>query len=134
MAGPQPLTSNDLQAKLESFDSIPLFMKSLPDEDSADNTSLAALQSLVHEGTPDGECNQLFLIRSSSYQISEIAENFKDQGNDYFKGKRPREALGFYTQGIDAKPTDLTLLEALLCNRAACNLELSKLLVSDLLP
>lgn len=56
--------------------------------------------------------------------IAEIAQNFKEQGNDYFKGKRYREAVGFYTQGIDAKPTDQTLLDALLCNRAACNLEL----------
>ena len=54
----------------------------------------------------------------------EIAENFKEQGNDYYKGKRYREALGFYTQGIDAKPDDQRLQEALLCNRAACNLEL----------
>ncbi|KAJ3758230.1 40S ribosomal protein S7 [Lentinula raphanica] len=107
MAGPQPLTSDDLQAKLDSFDSIPLFMRSLPDEDPAENNSLAALQSLVHEGTPD-----------------EIAENFKEQGNDYFKGKRFRDAIGFYTQGIDAKPDNPSLLEALLCNRAACNLEL----------
>ena len=53
-----------------------------------------------------------------------MAQNFKEQGNDYYKGKRYREALGFYTQGIDAKPTDKALLEALLCNRAACNLEL----------
>lgn len=55
MAGPQPLTSDELQEKLEAFDSIPLFMKSLPDEDPADNASLAALQSLVYEGTPDGQ-------------------------------------------------------------------------------
>jgi len=54
----------------------------------------------------------------------EIAQNFKDQGNDYFKGKRYREALNFYTQGVGAKPTDLVIQEALLCNRAACNLEL----------
>ena len=57
----------------------------------------------------------------------EIAQNFKEQGNDYFKGKRYREAFGFYSQGIEAKPTDKTLLEALLCNRAACNLELSEI-------
>ena len=57
----------------------------------------------------------------------EIAQNFKEQGNDYFKGKRYREAIGFYSQGIEAKPTDETLLEALLCNRAACNLELSEI-------
>lgn len=55
---------------------------------------------------------------------TEIAANFKEQGNEYFKGRRFREALGFYTQGIDAKPGDGALAEALLCNRAACNLEL----------
>lgn len=54
----------------------------------------------------------------------EVAQNFKEQGNDYYKGKRYREALGFYSQGIETKPTDKSLLEALLCNRAACNLEL----------
>ena len=55
---------------------------------------------------------------------SEIAQNFKEQGNDYFKGKRYREAQGFYTQGINAKPPNEELMEALLCNRAACNLQL----------
>jgi hypothetical protein len=58
--------------------------------------------------------------------LQEIAQNFKEQGNDYFKGKRHREAISFYTQGIDAKPSDIVLHEALLCNRAACNLELSE--------
>ncbi|KIL68199.1 hypothetical protein M378DRAFT_185237 [Amanita muscaria Koide BX008] len=106
MTGPQPLSDEDVAKKLAEFDSIPLFMKSLPSEET-DDAALAALQNLAYEGTPD-----------------EIALNFKEQGNDYFKGKRYREALGFYTQGIDAKPTDPTMQEALLCNRAACNLEL----------
>ncbi|TFK73037.1 TPR-like protein [Pluteus cervinus] len=104
--GPQPLSDAEIKAKLADLDSIPLFMKSLP-EDATEDPAIAALQSLAYEGTPD-----------------EIAQNFKEQGNEYFKGKRHREALGFYTQGIDAKPTDLTILEILLCNRAACNLEL----------
>ncbi|KAL1758742.1 hypothetical protein FB107DRAFT_271706 [Schizophyllum commune] len=103
--GPQP-RDIDYEAKLAEFDKIPLFMKSLPEEDTEDAT-IAALQDLAYEGTPD-----------------EVAQNFKEQGNDYFKGKRWREALGFYTQAIDAKPTDPALQEALLCNRAACNLEL----------
>lgn len=34
--------------------------------------------------------------------------------------------MGFYKQGIEAKPDDKTLLVALLCNLAACNLELSE--------
>ncbi|KJA24633.1 hypothetical protein HYPSUDRAFT_86005 [Hypholoma sublateritium FD-334 SS-4] len=91
---------------LAAFDSVPLFMKSLPDDD-ANDTTLSALQSLIYEGTPD-----------------EVSQNFKEQGNEYFVGKRYREALGFYTQGVDAKPSDNSILEALLCNRAACNLEL----------
>jgi tetratricopeptide (TPR) repeat protein len=33
--------------------------------------------------------------------------------------------MSFYTQGIDAQPESQSILEALLCNRAACNLELS---------
>jgi hypothetical protein len=55
----------------------------------------------------------------------EIASNFKEQGNDCFKQKRYRDALGFYNQALEAKPTDNNLKESLLLNRAACNLELS---------
>lgn len=70
-------------------------------------------------------------IAISSYPLAsilfskEVAQNFKEQGNEYFKGNRFREALGFYTQGIEARPTDPAIQEALLCNRAASNLELS---------
>ncbi|CAK5262474.1 unnamed protein product [Mycena citricolor] len=98
--GPErPRSKATFEEKMAELDSIPLFMKSLPEE-STDDPMIAALQK--------------------------VAENFKDQGNDYFKGRRYREAQGFYTQGIDAKPTDPVLHEALLCNRAAANLELSK--------
>lgn len=47
---PQPLSADE---KLAAFDAVPLFMKNLP-EDPADDVALAALQSLAHEGTPDG--------------------------------------------------------------------------------
>jgi small subunit ribosomal protein S7e len=50
--GPQPLPKPTLEEKLAAFDSIPLFMKSLPDD--PDDPMIAALQSLAHEGTPDG--------------------------------------------------------------------------------
>jgi hypothetical protein len=60
------------------------------------------------------------------------ALNFKDHGNEYCKEKRYREALYFYTQGIKVKPDDNALLEALLCNRAACNLELRELIFKRL--
>ncbi|KAG1908126.1 40S ribosomal protein S7 [Suillus fuscotomentosus] len=102
---PQPAESS-FEEKMAALESTPLFMKSLPSEESNDPV-IQALQSLAFDGTPD-----------------EIAQNFKEQGNDYFKGKRYREAISFYTQGIDAKPSDIALHEALLCNRAACNLEL----------
>lgn len=52
MSLPQPLDRN-IEDALSSFDSVPLFMKSLPD-DSLDNPVINALQSLIHDGTPDG--------------------------------------------------------------------------------
>ena len=47
---PQPASIDET---LTSFDSVPLFMKSLP-QDDADNDILGALQSLAFDGTPDG--------------------------------------------------------------------------------
>lgn len=64
----------------------------------------------------------------------DIAGGFKQQGNDYFKGKRYREALGFYDQAIDAKPDDKALLESLFLNRAACNLELREYIILTTFP
>lgn len=122
---PQPPSEELLAEKLAALDTVPLFMKSLPDDDAQD-TTISALQSLAHDGTPDGwSC---ILVRGFSSELPvEIAQNFKELGNEYFAGKRWREAVDFYTQGVDAKPTDARLQEALLCNRAACNLELSAL-------
>ena len=51
--GPVPKPSKTEDEVLSAFDSIPLFMKSLPEEDNQDPT-LSALQSLIYEGTPDG--------------------------------------------------------------------------------
>jgi len=53
-----------------------------------------------------------------------VAQNFKEQGNNCFKGKWYREALGFYTQ--DARPDDARLKEALLLTRVTCNPELPR--------
>lgn len=50
---PRPLTEEEVNDKLAAFDSMPLFMKTLPTDDT-DDVALAALQDLVHEGTPDG--------------------------------------------------------------------------------
>lgn len=55
---------------------------------------------------------------------AETAENFKNQGNEYFRAKRYKEALGFYRQGLQVEPEDAKLKETLYLNSAACNLEL----------
>lgn len=39
---------------MADFDSVPLFMRDLPGDDSG-NVAIEALQALVYEGTPDGE-------------------------------------------------------------------------------
>lgn len=39
---------------LAAFESIPLFMKSLPEDGIQNDPTLSALQSLIYEGTPDG--------------------------------------------------------------------------------
>ncbi|KAK0550295.1 HSP70/90 co-chaperone [Tilletia horrida] len=96
---------------MKEFDATPLFMRDLPagddSGDSSTNAAFEALQSLAFDGTPD-----------------EIAENFKGQGNEYFKVKRYKDAVVFYTKALDAHPTDSKLLETVHLNRAACNLEL----------
>ncbi|KAF8192425.1 40S ribosomal protein S7 [Pholiota molesta] len=68
-------------------------------------TQHAALQSLIYEGTPD-----------------EIAQNFKEQGNEYSRESDIAKHRLLYP-GVDANRR-ISYLEALLCNRAACNLEL----------
>lgn len=111
---PQPNDKpRDLDSTLASWDNVPLFMHNLPTssstqkQDETSATALEALQSLAFDGSPD-----------------EIAGQFKSQANEYFKSKRYREALGFYTQAIEAALGDKGLLETLYANRAACQLEL----------
>jgi hypothetical protein len=50
---PQPV-NYDATSKLKEMDSVPLFMKSLPDDHDQLNAVVEALQALVHEGTPEG--------------------------------------------------------------------------------
>ena len=52
MTFPQP-DETSIEEKLAEWDSVPLFMKSLP-EDAMDQPTMSALQSLIYEGTPDG--------------------------------------------------------------------------------
>jgi hypothetical protein len=58
MSEPQPLAHTTLDA----FDTTPLFMRELPsgeDNDTSEsaNNTLAALQSLLYEGPPEGMSN-----------------------------------------------------------------------------
>lgn len=58
--------------------------------------------------------------------FAEIAENFRTQGNDLFKRRKFRDAIGFYTRALDEVGRELPVEErrTLRCNRAAANLEL----------
>ena len=51
--GPLPKPGPSVDEAMAAFDSVPLFMKSLP-EDGVDDPVVSALQSLAFEGTPDG--------------------------------------------------------------------------------
>ncbi|GAA6034111.1 hypothetical protein JCM8097_000701 [Rhodosporidiobolus ruineniae] len=118
---PQP-SSSSADDPLSTFDAVPLFMRSLPSElggtsddlalkenETNPSDTLAALQALAYEGDP-----------------SEIAQGFREQGNDLFKRRKFRDALGFYSRALDEVGKDLPLEERLVLwgNRAACNLEL----------
>ncbi|GAB5591039.1 HSP70/90 co-chaperone [Umbelopsis nana] len=105
-ANTRPTWALDAENLDASMSEVPLFMKELPEEE---NDTLAALQSLVYDGTPE-----------------EIAENFKNQGNEcYAKGKIGyADAIRYYTQALDVDCQDKKLNEACYANRAAVNLEL----------
>lgn len=57
---------------------------------------------------------------------TEIAENFRTQGNELFKRRKFRDAIGFYTRALDEVGKELPAEErrTLRSNRAAANLEL----------
>ncbi|RCI05287.1 hypothetical protein CU098_007523 [Rhizopus stolonifer] len=107
--GPQPHRSQfamDFDNLDKELSQVPLFMSDLPEEE---NIALSALQSLAFDGSPE-----------------EIAQNFREQGNDCFRAGRARypDAIAYYTKAIDTECKDQSIIEACLANRAACNLEL----------
>ncbi|KAI9592878.1 hypothetical protein BDF19DRAFT_450452 [Syncephalis fuscata] len=107
-AANRPNKIMDEAGMLAMLKETPLFMQDLP-EDSGDNVTLQALQSLAYAGTPE-----------------ENAENFKKHGNDCFRGGKSRylDAIQYYTRALDEKCDDTALNVACYINRAACNLEL----------
>lgn len=94
---------------LEELNRMPFFMTSLDNTDGAggSNVELEALKALAYDGEPH-----------------EIAENFRNQGNDLYKVKRFKDARALYEKGIDVKCEDDKINELLLSNKAACELEL----------
>lgn len=125
-------TADELLAEMNK---IPLFMTSLDDADE-DNEQLQALRAIAYEGTR-----------------AEIADNFRNQGNDCVRVKQWLDAREFYTKAIAAlkgpkqplpqdevlgddrvveiedeeaeEKKERSLEEACYANRALCNLEMS---------
>lgn len=110
---------------LQELNKTPLFMTSLEENDDVE-----ALRALAYEGMP-----------------AEVAQGFKEHGNETFKQKGWKDAKEFYTKAVqvllievrkrqnsskeeqkneDAEEVkkEIALLEACLVNRAACHLEL----------
>ncbi|TPX72699.1 hypothetical protein SpCBS45565_g00019 [Spizellomyces sp. 'palustris'] len=109
-AGPQMKHHDNHDQFMEDLMKTPLFMKTMPTEqEMEENETLAALHSLIYDGTPE-----------------EIATNFKNQGNDCFQGGRSqyKHAISYYTKALDQKADDAKLNATIYANRAAVNLEL----------
>jgi hypothetical protein len=71
-------------------ESLPLFMSS-PSDEPTENPALSALQSLVLDGAPDDRFVPFRVPRkrgSTRIHEEEVAQNFKEQGNEIFRGKR----------------------------------------------
>ncbi|SCU95227.1 LANO_0E09692g1_1 [Lachancea nothofagi CBS 11611] len=95
---------------LDELNRMPFFMKTLDDTDGegGENVKLEALKALAYDGEPH-----------------EVAENFKNQGNDLYKVKRYREARELYNKGVEIECNVAGINESLYSNRAACELELN---------
>lgn len=113
---PKPTWALSSENLLEEMEQVPLFMTKIPDK-IEDNPLLEALQSLVYDGPP-----------------SEIAANFKNQGNEAFKEGKWNDAQTYYTKGLEqSEHGDIgnELKGTLLLNRAAVHLEKSNLFRND---
>ncbi|KAG8739641.1 hypothetical protein FRC10_005377 [Ceratobasidium sp. 414] len=94
------------------LEDIPFFMRKPIPMDFPDNSHLPEPENAVHEifdGTP-----------------AQIALEFKEKGNKYFKARRWWHAREAYIEGIEFWPDDLKLMEILWLNVAVANIELGK--------
>ena len=117
-----------VEAKVQTVDEVaadlkksPFFMTSL-DDASEDNYELEAIRALMYEGTR-----------------AEVAESFREQGNELAKMKKWKDSKELYSKGLlalraprkaedssgeDEDKRERSVQEACLVNRALCNLEL----------
>ncbi|KAK5231642.1 HSP70/90 co-chaperone [Exophiala xenobiotica] len=125
--GENLLSSKSFEEIVQDMSKTPLFMNSLDEatSDDGENVMIEAIKALQYEGTK-----------------AEVAQGFKERGNEMAADKQWSDAKEFYTKGIvvlTAKGEDkwdkaqdiaeeekqrLTLEEQLYVNRALCNLEL----------
>ncbi|KIW80790.1 hypothetical protein Z517_07407 [Fonsecaea pedrosoi CBS 271.37] len=121
------MSSKSFEEIVQDMSKTPLFMNSLDEAttDDGENIMLEAIKALQNEGTK-----------------AEVAQGFKERGNEMVAEKKWKDAREFYTKGLAVlttkdedkwdKPEDETaeetlrvlLHEQLLVNRARCNLEL----------
>jgi hypothetical protein len=130
--------SQSVDDLLKEMNRMPIFMTSLDETDGegGENLALEALKAMAYEGTR-----------------AEIAENFRQQGNECARAKQWTDAKEFYdkaiaalkgpqnnpdpdAEGPDVIPVELdekeeaekerVIAEAVYVNRALCNLEKSK--------
>ncbi|GMM30878.1 HSP70/90 family co-chaperone [Martiniozyma asiatica (nom. inval.)] len=104
----QEIASKPTEEIMADLNKLPFFMNELSvAEDGSNETEVEALKALAYDGEPD-----------------EIAENFKNQGNDCYKAKKYKDAVEYYTKGLNVECGVKHIEAALYLNRAACNLEL----------
>ncbi len=114
---------------LQAMNKMPLFMTTLDetDEQGGENVALEAMKALAYEGTR-----------------AEIAQNFKEQGNELARAKKWADAKELYSKALAAlkapaeqspeevdevaqKKLETELEETCHVNRALCHLELSNI-------
>jgi len=83
---PLPEKRNDDDTFLNRFDEVPLFMKTLPG-DETENIALSALQDLVHEGTPDGG-SSLLIVKNDDVSL------IRNRNRTQFQGTSKRVLQG----------------------------------------
>ena len=98
---------------LKAMNKMPLFMTELDESNedgTGENSGLEALKALAYEGEPH-----------------EVAQNFRNQGNDCYRARAWGDAVEYYTKALAVKCGIAEIEEACYVNRAAANLELSNI-------